>query len=58
MSEYTTNLNLFKYTSSDLDQVFNFKTALNDNWDKIDAALEEISVGYTASEVETLWSSI
>lgn len=53
MSEYTTNLNLFKYTSSDFNQVFNFETALNDNWDKIDAAIEEISVDQTFDGTST-----
>ena len=39
MSEYTTNLNLFKYTNSDYNQVFDFQTALNDNWDKLDLVI-------------------
>jgi hypothetical protein len=38
MSTTTANLGLFKYnTTSDANAKFNINTALNDNWDKIDA---------------------
>ena len=40
MSTTTTNLGLFKYnTTTDANVAFNIQTALNDNWDKIDAAM-------------------
>ena len=39
MSTTTANLGLFKYTSADHEEVFNYNTALNDNWDKIDTAV-------------------
>lgn len=38
MSTYTDELQLFKYdTDTDGKQVFSIDTAMNDNWDKIDA---------------------
>ena len=37
MSEYTKNLNLFKYnTVEDADKAFSINEALNNNWDKLD----------------------
>lgn len=40
MSTVTPNLGLFKYnTTSDSNIAFNINTALNNNWDKIDAAI-------------------
>ena len=41
MSTTTANLGLFKYnTTTDANVSFNINTALNDNWDKIDAAVK------------------
>ena len=38
MSEYTSNLQLFKYdTATDGKEVFSINASMNDNWDKIDA---------------------
>lgn len=38
MSEYTSNLQLFKYdTATDGKKVFSINDSMNDNWDKIDA---------------------
>lgn len=36
MSTTTSNLGLFKYTESDYEQVFDFRLALNGNWDMLD----------------------
>lgn len=36
MSTTTSNLGLFKYTESDYEQVFDFRLALNGNWDVLD----------------------
>lgn len=41
MATTTTNLGLFKYTEDDYELNFSFQTALNDNWDKIDEAIED-----------------
>ena len=51
MSDYTTNLNLVKKDpDNDGNDYFNIKTILNDNWDKIDAAVaeKETSIGAQA----------
>lgn len=46
MSEYTKNLNLFKYdTISDAKQPFDIQKALNENWDKIDQQSSTMPVG-------------
>ena len=39
MSTTTSNLKLFKYTNEDSAEIFNFDKALNDNWDKLDTAI-------------------
>lgn len=46
MSEYTKNLNLFKYDPiSDAKQPFDIQKALNENWDKIDQQSSAMPVG-------------
>lgn len=50
MSE-TTNLKLFKHDNpATNDNQFNVKTALNDNWDKIDVAYEELNTSISNLE--------
>lgn len=52
MSTTTENLSLFKYDpSTDGANTFNIKQALNDNWDKLDAAVSaaQSADGYDAS---------
>ena len=47
MSTTTPNFNLFKYTEEDHEQVFDYRLALNNNWDIIDNALgNSISITY------------
>ena len=55
MSAKTNNLCLFKYDpSTDGAQTFNIKQALNDNWDKIDAAvLLALAAAAPYSETQT-----
>ncbi len=44
MSILTSFLNLFKYDPvADKENTFNITTALNENWDKLDNKIEEIS---------------
>jgi len=58
MSDNTTNLGLYKANPSvDGDNTFNIKTMLNDNWDKIDAAVIAKLLeakGYTDNKIQTL----
>lgn len=43
MAEYSENLQLYKKDPvTDGADTFNIKTMLNDNWDKIDAAVKEL----------------
>ena len=60
MSTTTPNLNLFKYTEEDYEQAFDYRLALNNNWDLIDEAIQGGAdvEAYTAAEVQTLWGSI
>jgi len=44
MSEYTENLDLFKYTQEDINTAFDYKVALNANWDKIDEAVANLAL--------------
>lgn len=45
MSVLTSFLKLFKYQSSDDASTFNLDVSLNDNWDKVDAAVSELDTG-------------
>ena len=54
MSTTTPNLGLFKYDpSTDGAQTFNIKQGLNDNWDKIDAAVKSLSSAAEYSSAQT-----
>lgn len=55
MSTTTTNLGLFKYdTSTDAQVAFSITNALNNNWDKIDTAIANIS-GVTTTASGRSW---
>lgn len=54
MSTTTPNLGLFKYDpSSDGAQTFNIQKALNENWDKVDAAVKALSSAAEYSAAQT-----
>ena len=56
MSTTTANLGLFKYDTSnptDLASAFNIKTALNNNWDKIDEAISNSCGARNIGEIVT-----
>lgn len=46
MSTTTSNLGLFKYTEADHNKAFDYKEALNQNWDIIDEVLQEVENTY------------
>lgn len=51
MSGYTGNINLFKVDPvTDGSDTFNIDTMMNDNWDKIDAAIGEVNEGIAGLE--------
>lgn len=57
MPKYTENLNLYEIdTVEDASKTFNFDTALNDNWDKLDESVTKIDDDVTAlsGRVDTL----
>ena len=54
MSTTTPNLGLFKYDpSTDGAQTFNIQKALNENWDKVDAAVKALSSAAEYSAAQT-----
>ena len=54
MSTNTPNLGLFKYDpSTDVAQTFNIQKALNENWDKVDAAVKNLSSAAEYSAAQT-----
>lgn len=56
MSTTTSNLGLFKYDTTnptDLASAFNIKTALNNNWDKIDEAISNSGGARNIGEIVT-----
>ena len=57
MANWTSFLNLFKWNvnqgSSDLDENFDIDAALNDNWDKIDTAVDNLNTNKVSRELKT-----